>query len=192
MQLIVLPAQGSIDTRLLALRANDGVLQSTGCGRLRKKRACSRRKAPVSASILLDGRGHAAQALQLVKARLVAREQLTPRGRSQRPGILIVPDPQFISADFDFQFCVHLCSLAQPYGAALEAGELKIEVSGNELRVRHYENTWPLGPASWGELLASDEPCFDELERLGSVTAPVEEDRCAYRRLAARARALLA
>ena len=89
-------------------------------------------------------------------------------------------------------FCVHLCSLAQPYGAALEAGELKIEVSGNELRVRHYENTWPLGPASWGELLASDEPCFDELERLGSVTAPVEEDRCAYRRLAARARAILA
>jgi (1->4)-alpha-D-glucan 1-alpha-D-glucosylmutase len=89
-------------------------------------------------------------------------------------------------------FCVHLCSLARPYGAALEAGELNIEFSGNELRVRHYENTWPLGPASWGELLASDEPCFDELERLRSAAAPVEEDRCAHGRLAARARAILA
>ncbi|HEX3397663.1 MAG TPA: malto-oligosyltrehalose synthase [Steroidobacteraceae bacterium] len=89
-------------------------------------------------------------------------------------------------------FCVHLCSLGQPYGAALEAGELKIEISGNEPRVRHYENTWPLGPASWGELLASDERCFAELGLLGSVAAPVEEDRCAHRRLAARARAILA
>jgi (1->4)-alpha-D-glucan 1-alpha-D-glucosylmutase len=89
-------------------------------------------------------------------------------------------------------FCVHLCSLAQPYGAALEAGELTIEFSGNELRVRHHENTWPLGPASWGALLASDEPCFDELQRLGGVASPVEEDRCAYTRLAARARAILA
>jgi (1->4)-alpha-D-glucan 1-alpha-D-glucosylmutase len=89
-------------------------------------------------------------------------------------------------------FCVHLCPLARPYGAALEAGELNIEYSGNELRVRHYENTWPLGPASWGELLASDEPCFDELARLGGVAGPVEEDRCAYKRLAARARAILA
>ena len=25
-------------------------------------------------------------------------------------------------------FCVHLCSLAKPYGAALEAGELSIEI----------------------------------------------------------------
>ena len=89
-------------------------------------------------------------------------------------------------------FCVHLCSLARPYGAALDAGELTIELSGSELRVRHYENTWPLGPASWGELLASDERCFEELQRLGSVAAPVEEDRCAYKRLAARAREILA
>ena len=38
-------------------------------------------------------------------------------------------------------FRVHLCSLAKPYGAALEAGELRIEVIGNEPRVKHYENT---------------------------------------------------
>jgi (1->4)-alpha-D-glucan 1-alpha-D-glucosylmutase len=50
-------------------------------------------------------------------------------------------------------FCVHLCSLARPYGEALEAGELSIEVIGNEPRVKHYENSWPLGPSSWEPLL---------------------------------------
>jgi len=89
-------------------------------------------------------------------------------------------------------FCVHLCPLARPYGAALEAGELNIEVNGSELRVRHYENSWPLGPASWGELLASGERCFDELQSLRSVAVPVEDDRCAYGGLAAQARAILA
>ncbi len=50
-------------------------------------------------------------------------------------------------------FCVHLCSLAQPYGAALEAGELRIEVIGGEPRVKHYENSWPLAPSSLSPLL---------------------------------------
>jgi len=90
-------------------------------------------------------------------------------------------------------FCVHLCSLAKPYAAALEAGELRIEVIGSEPRVKHYENTWPLAPASWGELLAGGgaERCFDELERLRSVEVPGEEERCAYHRHAARAREVL-
>jgi (1->4)-alpha-D-glucan 1-alpha-D-glucosylmutase len=90
-------------------------------------------------------------------------------------------------------FCVHLCSLARPYGAALEAGELSVELIGNEPRVKHYENTWPLAPASWGTLLAQGaEPCFDELERLRSVAVPGEEERRAYGRHAARAREVLA
>ena len=90
-------------------------------------------------------------------------------------------------------FCVHLCSLGKPYGEALEAGELRIEVVGNEPRVKHYENTWPLSPASWGRLLGEGaERCFDELDRLRCVADPGEEERCAYRRLAARARDVLA
>ncbi|MEO7208749.1 MAG: malto-oligosyltrehalose synthase [Steroidobacteraceae bacterium] len=90
-------------------------------------------------------------------------------------------------------FCVHLCSLAQPYGEALAAGELGIEVIGNEPRVKHYENTWPLAPASWGALLAqSADRCFEELDDLRSVAIPAEEDRCAYQRRAARARVILA
>ncbi|HTD72079.1 MAG TPA: malto-oligosyltrehalose synthase [Steroidobacteraceae bacterium] len=53
-------------------------------------------------------------------------------------------------------FCVHLCSLAKPYGAALEAGELSIEIMGSEPRVKHYENSWPLAPSSWDPLLLED------------------------------------
>lgn len=90
-------------------------------------------------------------------------------------------------------FCVHLCTLARPYGEALEAGELRIEIINGEPRVRHYEATWPLGPASWRELLAGgDEPCFHALEQLHGLVSPEEEARCHYRRHAAAARALLA
>jgi (1->4)-alpha-D-glucan 1-alpha-D-glucosylmutase len=99
---------------------------------------------------------------------------------------------------FDFRnsqghrFCVHLCSLAKPYGAAMEAGELSIEMVQGRPRVKHYENSWPLGPASWGELLsAGGERCFGELERLQFIESPVEEDLTAYRRHAARAQQVL-
>jgi len=99
---------------------------------------------------------------------------------------------------FDFRnpqghrFCVHLCSLAKPYGAAMEAGELSIEMVQGRPRVKHYENTWPLGPASWGELLsAGGERCFGELERLQLIESPVEEDLTSYRRHAARAQQVL-
>jgi (1->4)-alpha-D-glucan 1-alpha-D-glucosylmutase len=91
-------------------------------------------------------------------------------------------------------FRVHLCSLARPYGAAIEAGEITIEVVGGRARVRHYENTWPVGPASWGELLsaaaapaADSTCCFDELERLQSIEEPDAKDRSAYASCAAQA-----
>lgn len=90
-------------------------------------------------------------------------------------------------------FCVHLCSLAKPYGAAMLAGELRIEIAQGRPRVKHYENSWPLGPASWGDLLsAGSERCFGELERLRRIESPAEEDLTAFRRHAARARQLLA
>jgi (1->4)-alpha-D-glucan 1-alpha-D-glucosylmutase len=80
-------------------------------------------------------------------------------------------------------FCINLCSLAKPYGSALEAGELEIAVIKGEPRVKHYDNTWPLGAASWGRLLAKQhERCFEELAQLRCLDAPSEEDRCAYRR----------
>ncbi|MGB6306312.1 MAG: alpha-amylase family glycosyl hydrolase, partial [Steroidobacteraceae bacterium] len=64
---------------------------------------------------------------------------------------------------FDFRidprhaFRIHLCSLARPYGAAIEAGEITIELKHGRPRVRHYDNSWPLGPASWRKLLSAIE-----------------------------------
>jgi (1->4)-alpha-D-glucan 1-alpha-D-glucosylmutase len=92
----------------------------------------------------------------------------------------------------DQAFCVHLCSLAKPYGAALQEGELRIEIVKNQPRVTHYDISWPLGPASWGELLRAAEPCFEELDRLRVIAAPGDQERYAYRRHAARASELLA
>jgi (1->4)-alpha-D-glucan 1-alpha-D-glucosylmutase len=90
-------------------------------------------------------------------------------------------------------FCVHLCSLANPYGAALEAGELRIELLAGRPHVQHYENTWPLSPASWGQLLpAGEADCFAGLERLQRIESPGEEDESAYRRHAAQAEKILA
>ena len=94
-------------------------------------------------------------------------------------------------------FLVHLCSLAKPYGAALEAGELWIELVQGSPRLRHYESSWPLGPASWGQLLSAgglgsaEPPCFGELKWLQGTEPPLDEDRCAYRRHAAHAREML-
>ena len=85
----------------------------------------------------------------------------------------------------DSPFCVHLCSLAKAYGAALDAGELTLELVGGQPRVKHYDNSWPLAPGSWGVLLgAGSEGCFSELNRLQHIAAPAEEDLTAYRRSA--------
>jgi (1->4)-alpha-D-glucan 1-alpha-D-glucosylmutase len=107
---------------------------------------------------------------------------------------------------FDFKsrpgqpFRVHLCSLARPYGAALEAGELLLEIVQGRPRVRHYENTWPLGPASWGALLSAAEGgpssdaagAFDELDRLRDIDQPQDRDLAAYALNEARAEEMLA
>jgi (1->4)-alpha-D-glucan 1-alpha-D-glucosylmutase len=105
---------------------------------------------------------------------------------------------------FDFRlpprrpFQVQLCSLARPYGAALEAREITIEVVHGRPRVRHFENSWPLGPASWGKLLSAGGAlsaramsCFEELERLQIVGEFDPRDRAAYAKQAAQALEIL-
>jgi (1->4)-alpha-D-glucan 1-alpha-D-glucosylmutase len=100
---------------------------------------------------------------------------------------------------FDFRnqpgqpFRAHVCSLARPYGDAMEAGELGIAVEHGIPRVSHYDNSWPLGPASWGELLSADnETCFEELRRLHAVVTPSETQRADYESHAQQAGQLLA
>jgi (1->4)-alpha-D-glucan 1-alpha-D-glucosylmutase len=89
------------------------------------------------------------------------------------------------------RFCVHICSLARPYGEALSSGELKIEIRDGGLRLRHYDNTWPLTPASWGLVLPRSHPCFTELERLAQLESPGGEDLRRYRENAQTATRLL-
>jgi len=94
-------------------------------------------------------------------------------------------------------FHVHICSLARPYGTALDAGELKMETLRGCPRVRHYDNSWPLNPASWGALLSAGDAaagaaCFGELAGLQQIEAPADQDRLAYAGLAKQATATLA
>src|SRR5260221_763061 len=94
-------------------------------------------------------------------------------------------------------FRVHLCTLARAYGEALEAGDLKLEVENGRPRLRHFDNTWPLAPASWGEVFASAsgtprDPCFHQLRLLQQRGAPTDADRALYRLHAGRAETLLA
>ena len=84
-------------------------------------------------------------------------------------------------------FCVHVCTLAHAYGESLEKGELVIESADGRPRVMHFDNSWPLAPASWGALLDDPEPCFAELIELQSAIAPGDAERARHRR-AVRAR----
>ena len=67
-------------------------------------------------------------------------------------------------------FRVHVCTLARAYGEVLEAGDLCIELVTGRPRFKHFDNTWPLCPASWGELVS--DPCFAELAAVSACDAP--------------------
>jgi (1->4)-alpha-D-glucan 1-alpha-D-glucosylmutase len=89
-------------------------------------------------------------------------------------------------------FRVHLCTLAHAYGEALESGQLTLDIKDGHPRVRHYDNSWPLAPASWGALLGAGEACFEELDRLQACGRPSACERALYWQQAARAEEILA
>jgi (1->4)-alpha-D-glucan 1-alpha-D-glucosylmutase len=93
-------------------------------------------------------------------------------------------------------FRVNICSLAHGYGESLAKGELELTIRDGLPRLKHYDNSWPLGPASWGALLAGGGAppgaAFEELERLRHVAHPDDADRNAYRQAASRAEIALA
>jgi isoamylase len=83
--------------------------------------------------------------------------------------------------------------LPDQYGRVLERGELRVELEGGRFYVRHFDQTFPLGPKSLLELVESaaastglreDDPCQQELESLRASLAhlpgrraPSKEDR---------------
>jgi (1->4)-alpha-D-glucan 1-alpha-D-glucosylmutase len=96
-------------------------------------------------------------------------------------------------------FRVNICSLAHAYGESLEKGELELDATAGRPRLKHFDNSWPLGPASWGVLLQADDAgearpdgCFEDLERLRGLADIGAADRTAYRSAAAQADARLA
>ena len=107
------------------------------------------------------------------------------------------PFSQFASF-FDFRnprlqpFRVHVCSLARPYGAALAAGEISIELRQGRPRIKHYDNSWPVSPVSWAHLLPGNEAEFERLRHLLDIERPNNAQRSEYARLTAQMEALLA
>jgi (1->4)-alpha-D-glucan 1-alpha-D-glucosylmutase len=99
-------------------------------------------------------------------------------------------------------FRVHICTLAHAYGESLEKGELTIAIKDGHPRVKHFDNSYPLGPASWGALLFPDgareaerdghAECFAELEQLQCRVRPGDSERAEYRRQTALAETILA
>jgi (1->4)-alpha-D-glucan 1-alpha-D-glucosylmutase len=100
-------------------------------------------------------------------------------------------------------FRIELCSLGRPYGAALETGELKIEIREGLPRIQYFDNSWPLAAASWGELLKCTEgvgafegaqrapDCFAQLDELLKVAAPSDAQCDGYRRCRVDAQSIL-
>lgn len=87
---------------------------------------------------------------------------------------------------------LHLAPLGRRYGEAIEAGEFTLGHDGHGPRLRYFEHSWPLSPASWGRLAGGEpDPVFDRLEALAQLRDPDEAQRKEYRAAAARAADIL-
>jgi (1->4)-alpha-D-glucan 1-alpha-D-glucosylmutase len=78
---------------------------------------------------------------------------------------------------------VHLATLGRPYGAALAAGELQVDISSGRPRIKGHGQSWPLTPASWRQLLPSGgetDALWPQLEELRRVVLPSDADKAAY------------
>jgi (1->4)-alpha-D-glucan 1-alpha-D-glucosylmutase len=91
---------------------------------------------------------------------------------------------------------VQLCNLGSPYGVALADGKLTLTLTDGMPRIAHFDNTWPVTPGSWAELVADPsrpepDPCFAALIALRGIAQPGEGDRAAYAKAQVRAKELL-
>ncbi len=78
---------------------------------------------------------------------------------------------------------VHLATLGRPYGEALAAGELQVDLSSGLPRLAGPGQSWPLTPASWRQLLPAEseaDPLFRQLEHLRHRRLLSETDKAVY------------
>ncbi len=82
-----------------------------------------------------------------------------------------------------------LCVLGEPYGRILEQGQLTIDLESGLPRLRYFENTWPLCPATWRPILAAAAPALAftlaDLDKLRSLPRPEPGEITRYRELCA-------
>lgn len=83
----------------------------------------------------------------------------------------------------DGRWEIVICTLGEPYGRVLEQGQLTIDLESGLPRLRYFDKTWPLNPASWNGLPEFSFPGLEDFVRVKS--APEPEAVARYRRMAA-------
>jgi len=86
---------------------------------------------------------------------------------------------------------IAICTLGEPYGKVLEQGHLTIDLDSGLPRLRYFETTFPLGPASWRPILGPAAPdlafVLPDLAKLRALHHPTPGDIERYRLLATQA-----
>ncbi len=86
---------------------------------------------------------------------------------------------------------VAICTLGEPYGKVLEQGQLTIDLQSGLPRLRYFDTTFPLGPASWRRVFGAAAPdlafALPELAKLRSLAHPEPGEIDRYRVLATQA-----
>lgn len=88
---------------------------------------------------------------------------------------------------------IAICTLGEPYGKALEQRLFSIDLESGLPRLRYYDHTWPLAPASWRPLLTGVAPAelafvLTDLAKLREIVEPGPQEIERYRLLVAQAR----
>jgi (1->4)-alpha-D-glucan 1-alpha-D-glucosylmutase len=83
----------------------------------------------------------------------------------------------------DGRWEIVICTLGEPYGRVLEQGQLTIDLESGLPRLRYFDTTWPLNPASWNDLSEFSFPGLEDFVRVKS--APKPEAIARYRRMSA-------
>ncbi len=88
------------------------------------------------------------------------------------------------------KWLIAICTLGGPYGKVIAAGDITIDLNGTLPRVRYFDQTWPLGVASWRHWISVVPPemafPLAELTSLRSRFSPAPDEISRYRELATR------
>ncbi|MGH8047085.1 MAG: malto-oligosyltrehalose synthase [Chthoniobacterales bacterium] len=82
---------------------------------------------------------------------------------------------------------IALCTLGDPYGRVLEQGQFAIDLESGLPRLRYFDNTWPICPATWRSILGTAAPdlgyTFSDLDKIRTLPTPGAGDIARYREL---------